>query len=181
MSIHIERDASVIVWWVTTENSSHERASAFQCPSVRRRPHVHPLLQGVSVSQARNRQKLSATNHTALRLRRPRREPQTEQDETLRFELPVEHQQFFAAHCTYRPIYRRMVRGWSVDNESESIWKKAVVTYSRYYPGNILGGLRKIMKTSVRIDSVPAKIRMENIPHTSLHRYRFCTLLEGQH
>jgi hypothetical protein len=39
-----------------------------------------------------------------------------------------------------------------MSNELERIWKEAVVACSRHYPGICLEGLKKIMKTLIKID-----------------------------
>jgi hypothetical protein len=44
--------------------------------------------------------------------------------------------------------------------EFQRIWREVFDVHFRFYPGIFLEGLRKIMKTSVRIASVPAGIKL---------------------
>jgi hypothetical protein len=45
-----------------------------------------------------------------------------------------------------------------VNNGFGETWKKAAVTYLRYYPSSYLEGLNKTKKTSIRIIGVPVEI-----------------------
>jgi hypothetical protein len=59
-----------------------------------------------------------------------------------------------------------------MDNELENILKKAVLTYSGFYPGICLERLRKTpYKITVKIARIPAEIRMEDLPNTNLKRH----------
>jgi hypothetical protein len=50
------------------------------------------------------------------------------------------------------------------DDELETIWKEMLMASSWYFPRICLEGLRKTMKTSVRMAGVPAKIRSKYNP-----------------
>jgi hypothetical protein len=44
---------------------------------------------------------------------------------------------YFAVLSVFQTLKRR-IAGWLVNNELERIWKEAVVSYSRNYPGIFL-------------------------------------------
>jgi hypothetical protein len=53
----------------------------------------------------------------------------------------------------------RMI-GWQMNNETEGIWKEAVVSESRIQ-----------LKSSIKVADIPAKIRMEHLHYRSLDLY----------
>lgn len=64
-------------------------------------------------------------------------------------------------------------------DEFEIILKETVVTASRYYPSIFLELLRKTTTISVRIASVPTKIRTEQPQNTSVEQCRYAYGLDG--
>jgi hypothetical protein len=56
-------------------------------------------------------------------------------------------------------------------DEVESIWKEVVLAYSRYCPRICQERLGKIIKAWVRTAGIPAKIRTQHFPNTSLESY----------
>jgi hypothetical protein len=55
-----------------------------------------------------------------------------------------------------------------MSDKLERIWKEVVMNYPRYYPGIYLEGLRKIMKTLVRIASIPVESETKHLLSTHL-------------
>jgi hypothetical protein len=58
-------------------------------------------------------------------------------------------------------------------DELEWIQKEVIVAYSRYYSGICREGLRKATRTSDTIGRLPAEIRTQHLPNTSLGGYRY--------
>jgi hypothetical protein len=61
-------------------------------------------------------------------------------------------------------------------DKSEWIKKEVVVAYSGY-SGIRHNGLRKTTRTSVTIGRLPAEIRTQHLPNTSLERYHYAVPL----
>jgi hypothetical protein len=55
-----------------------------------------------------------------------------------------------------------------MSDKLERIWKEVVMAYSRYYPGIFLEGLKKIMKTLVRIACIPVESETKHFLSTNL-------------
>jgi hypothetical protein len=65
-----------------------------------------------------------------------------------------------------------------MSNELESIWKEAVVTYSRYYTGLCLDGLRKPTIYLIQDGRCPDRDSNGHIAHISLQHHR-CAVSPG--